>query len=276
MRNLRGDYLTPDVAYDPVARVVTIRAPSSPDAGGWLDDGQTYRIDILSPQSPTDANGLRAIDGATLDPSSTATIEFPVHATTPPTPTPPPVDFCRDVFPIFTTQCTSSVCHGGPLPAAGLRLDSPASIAATAIGRVAQGANTGPRAAAEPPGVLFGEDMPVIDPGSGGPSSGAPGDSWLMYKLLMGAPSACSSAPNAPPCDAGAPTPPPNVHAVEWRPLSDEERATLASFVPGREMPYPYGSSGFAGTSPSPLTLQDLENVSRWIAQGARLPPSCP
>jgi len=276
MRNERGEYLTPDVAYDPVARVVTIRAPSAVDGGGWLQIGQTYRVDILSPQSPTDGNGLRAIDGAVLDPSSPSTIAFAVEATAPPTPAPPSVDFCRDVFPIFTSKCTSSVCHGGSLPAVGLRLDSTTNIAATAIGRVAEEANTGPRAAAEPPGFLFGEDMPIVDPGSGGPSPGSPGDSWLMYKLLMAVPPACSSTPGAAPCDAGAPTPPKSAHAVAWQPLSDAERATLASFVPGREMPYPANPSAPLGTDTSPLTLQELEDVSLWIAQGAPLPATCP
>jgi hypothetical protein len=39
--------------------------------------------------------------------------------------------------------------------------------------------------------------MPLIDPGSGG--AGNPGNSWLLYKLLMAQPSG-----GAPSCDAGA------------------------------------------------------------------------
>jgi hypothetical protein len=141
---------------------------------------------------------------------------------------------------------------------------------------VAEGANTGPRATSAPPGLLFGEDMPVIDPGSGPPLAGDPSNSWMLYKMLLAPPPACSSTPGAAPCDAGAPTPPATTHVVPWQPLSDAERATLSNYVAGREMPYPVDPSAPLGSDPAPLTLQELENVSFWIARGAVLPPSCP
>jgi hypothetical protein len=190
---LQGDTLTPTIAYDPVARVVTV-TPTDP-----LTPGQTYSIAIASPQNAGDPNGLRAIDGATLDPGSPALIEFEVTAAVTPAPPPPPtIVFCNDVFPTFSA-CGGSGCHGTALglPAAGLLLTTPDGITQTAVGRVAHGANTGPRAAAQPPGLLFGEDMPIIDPGTGG--TGNPGDSWLLYKMLMAVP-----GPDTTSCDGGA------------------------------------------------------------------------
>jgi hypothetical protein len=97
-----------------------------------------------------------------------------------------------------------------------------------------------------------------------------------MYKLLLAVPPACSSTPGAPPCDAGAPTPPTNTHAVPWLPLSEAERITLSNFILGREMPFPSDPSAPLGTDPSALTLTELENVSFWIAEGAPLPTTCP
>jgi hypothetical protein len=174
---------TPTVAYDPVARVVTITPLTDPTQ--VLVSGQSYDIVILPPQSASDLNGLRAIDGATLAPPAPLEIAFSV---TDPTPTPPStvtIDFCRDIYPI-TGTCALSQCHlGGPnsTPAAGLVLQPNSGISATAVGRVAQGSNTGPQSMTSPPGLLFGEDMPIID------ATGDPGNSWTMYKVLLAVPS---------------------------------------------------------------------------------------
>jgi hypothetical protein len=184
---------TPTIAYDPVARIVTITPLTDPTQA--LVSGQSYDIVILAPQSASDVNGLRAIDGATLAPPSPRVIAFSV---TDPTPTPPStvsIDFCRDISPI-TGSCVLSQCHlGGPMstPAAGLVLYPYSGIPATAVGRVAQGSNTGPQSMTSPPSLLFGEDMPIIDP------TGDPGNSWTMYKVLLAVPS-----PEAVAVDAGA------------------------------------------------------------------------
>jgi|HubBroStandDraft_1064217.scaffolds.fasta_scaffold45736_3 hypothetical protein len=187
--------LTPTVAYDPVARVVTV-TPIAP-----LIPGQTYEIDLGTPANAADVTGVRAIDGAILAPGSTNRIVFLASAATATSaPTPPPtIDFCNDVFmPVFQT-CGGGGCHGTALPAAGLLLTTPEGVVQTAIGRVAHGSNTGPNAGPpQPPGLLFGEDMPIIDPGTDG--SGNPGDSWLLYKLLMAVPEAGVD----PSCDGGA------------------------------------------------------------------------
>jgi hypothetical protein len=271
LTDLAGGSLQPHPIYDPVTRVVTI----TPLGDLPLVVQHTYRLAIVTPQGPTDPFGLRAIDGATLAPTSPSVIEFPVVAATGTSqPAPPAVDFCGEVWPVLSGKCTGSGCHGGGAsaftgeasPAAGLLLDTPAHIAATAIGRVAHGANTGPRSVAEAPGLRFGVDMPIVDPGSGGPA-GNPGDSWMMYKLLLAVPQA---APGAGASDAGVA----DAYAgLGWRPLSDTERATLSNFVLGREMPFPPAPDAGAKTA---LTLDELERVSLWIAEGAPIPGQCP
>lgn len=256
----------PALTYDPVARVVAIY-PQTP-----LMQCQTYEVTLVTPKDSTDANGIRAIDGATLDPLVYPVLEFPVRCDTdagadggtaagPPPPI-PSVDFCSQVIPIFQSKCDGNTCHGGALPAAGLRLDSPQAIAATAIGRVAQGANTGARASSQPQSLLFGQDMPIVQ-------ANAPGNSWLLYKLLMAVPPACSSTAGAAPCDAGAAAVMNNVHTEAWGDLSADERATLANMVQGREMPFPSDPSAQPGAALEPLTLDELELVNDWILEGA-------
>jgi len=339
---LEMNTITPTLAYDPVARVVTITPPASA-----LTPGQTYTIGIASPQSAGDPNGLRAIDGATLDPGSPAIIDFQVtNATSTAPPMPPTIDFCNDVSTTFST-CTGSGCHGSTLPAAGLLLTTAEGVAQTAIGRVAHGSNTGPRAASQPPSLLFGEDMPIIDPGNGG--AGNPGDSWLLYKMLMAVPGpdpiSCDggtspSATGAPgdgdpseadaavdgggsgaagdatvPSDATGGTTPDatteaaapstdsgvsdeagnaaidagddagapaasttalsnvcGLYSVKWLPLSPSEQATLANLVSGREMPFPSNLNLDAGPGTG-SSVNELERISLWIAQGAPIPP---
>jgi hypothetical protein len=282
-----GGFLTPTVAYDPVARVVVITPPAA------LQPSQPYQLTITTPSGPHDINGLRAIDGATLAPSSTATFGF-VAGPAAGSGTPPPpttyVDFCTSVAPIFS-NCT--VCHTVPASLdpsngmltpsqafyGGLGLSSAIAVSSTALGIVAHGANTGPLAGSgQPPGLLFTQDMPIIDPGpgpigagvdAGAPStSGDPGHSWLMYKVLMAEPLLpdSSDAGVSPgytvTCAGGAPCP---------QPLPDDERARLANMVIGREMPYPAPPSSGPGSG---LGLNDLETLDQWIAGGAPLPAS--
>jgi hypothetical protein len=239
----------PEISYDPVTRVVRV-IPATP-----LIVGQNYQLAIALPQSATDPNGLRAIDGALGEfDKGQNPINFIVG---PPNAVPPPqpVDFCSVVRPILG-GCGLMGCHSpAPLAAAGLALNTPENVAATAVGRVAIGANTGPQAVPMPPGRLFGENMPIIDPGSGG--AGNPSDSWMIYKLLMSVPS---------PEDGGVL---PEPLDVRWEPLSSSDRALLAGMVQGKEMPYPGGSA-------QPLTTSQIDMLSAWIAQGATIPTGCP
>jgi hypothetical protein len=261
---------SPIIAYDPVARIVTISplAPLLPD--------QTYAIRIAKPSGPTDPDGLRAIDGATIDPRD-ATIEFPVVAGTDTYQNPLPIDFCRDILPIFTSKCSAAQCHGsahgagGPTAAAGLSLDSARSVAATAVGRPAHGANTGPTTSAQPPGIAFGVDMPLIDPGNGEPGGGNPGNSWLLYKLLLAVPPSVSSTSYAGACNGEAPADTGAMHILITPaladPAHDPARSTLTDYVLGREMPFPSNPAAPLGQSVEPLTIAELERVSRWIAE---------
>jgi hypothetical protein len=262
------------VAYDPVARIVTLTPPAT------LQMGQTYVLSIISPSSPTDPNGLRAISGATIAPAD-ATRDFviaPAGSGTPQS-APPRIDFCTDIFPILATACAGQSCHGGspPGPAAGLRLDSPAAIFSTAVGRAAQGANTGALAIAAPPGPHFGVNMPIIDPGVDS-SGGDPGNSWLLYKLLLAVPTANSPTGDggATGCDGGAamPSDVSTMHLVPWRPADtgrvkewSTRSLSLSDYVPGREMPFPSDPAAPIGNASSPLTVDELERISRWIAQ---------
>lgn len=244
LQHSRNALPAPHVAYDPVARVVTVTPLAA------LDVGQSYTLTIASPSSPNDLNGLRAIDGAHLSPASPHVFGFtavnPAGLTAVPQP-----DFCADLQAMLDVKCGQ--CHSGNAPAAGLFLSlysnppisrSASYIRSTAIGRVAQGSNTGALAGTfEQATLLFAEDMPIIDPGLAGgtlpstpdagvmdgavadaggladatvapaPSrSGDPGHSWLMYKLLMAVPPSCDPA-GAPQCDAGNSATPPYAQA---------------------------------------------------------------
>jgi hypothetical protein len=262
----RGDFFTPEVAYDPVARIVTI-TPNAP-----LEDQQFYEVHIARPTSPSDPNGLRSIDGATLDPSmGTATFTFLVDKTQPVQPSPPVVDFCKDVLPIFESKCETGVCHAsGVHSPMGLLLDNPQDVAITAVGRVAQGSNTGPRSQAQPAGLTFAVDMPIVDPGPGSPPTGDPGHSWLLYKLLMAIPLQPPSMTVQPKfCDGGMSAPPTMgpMHLIPWQPLSGDERARLSNIIPGREMPFPGDPSAPLDQPQNTLTPDELELIARWIAQ---------
>lgn len=248
---LEKNTITPAIAYDPVTRVVTITPPSA------LTPGQTYTLGIASPQNAGDANGLRAIDGATLDPASPAIIDFEVTTSISPPPPPPTIDFCNDVFLSTFTTCTTTGCHGTVYPAAGLLLTTADGVAQTAIGRVAHGSNTGPRAAAQPPSLVFGEDMPIIDPGNGG--AGNPGDSWLLYKMLMAVP-----GPDPMSCDGGVDasatgSPGDNdsaetAAAIDGGGVGDAGDATVASDASGAAMP---DATAEAATAPADGGMSD-------------------
>lgn len=247
---LLSNSTAPIPSYDPITRIVTI-TPIDP-----MVVGQTYTLEIATPQSATDLNGLRAIDGATIDPKSSV-IEFQVVTQTDAINQPVPVSFCDEVMPVFA-GCTQPMCHSGSLPPAGLDLSVADRLQATAIGRVAEGSNQGPSALPQAPGIHFGQDMPIIDPGTLG--AGDPGNSWLIYKLLLGRTMPGSAMTAGP-------------FPVAWQPLTDGERAILASYVSGREMPFPTPVS--ANTSATPLTIAQMETLSLWIAQGAIVPAAC-
>jgi hypothetical protein len=139
----------PTVAYDPVARIVTI-TPAPNDPTQPFVSGQSYELVILTPRNPGDSNGIRTVDGATLAGGVPRVIAFSVTDAAP-APATVQIDFCRDIYPITSNKCSLPICHGGAFPATGMMLDPPSGISQTAVGRVSIESNTGPLAQASPP-----------------------------------------------------------------------------------------------------------------------------
>jgi hypothetical protein len=274
------------IAYDPVARVVTL-TPEQP-----LSVGHTYQVSILSPSNPTDSTGLHAIDGATMDPNTPRMIAFQVVAATGTLPATcngivgPCMSFCTDILPIVTS-CIGGVCHSGVTHVAGLALAGLPSpippdpstaqlIQGTAINRLSIESTQGALSEPGPPSFHFGQDMPIIDTTTVtdpntlapvGPSgSGDPGNSFLMYKVLMATPMAMPQTLMAYPLTWPGSAP------GEVPALSTTEQATLAAYIPGREMPLSLSVTATVNTG---LTMDQLEALSLWIAQGAPL-ANCP
>jgi hypothetical protein len=244
-----GNSLNPAIAYDPYTRVVTITPPPP-----ILPANQNYRLSIAPPAGPRDPNGLRAIDGATLDPTIPQPFIIQVPMSIPAAAGLPTIDFCNTVQPIFE-HCAGSVCHiGQTKPAAGLLLDTAANIEATAWNRIALGSNTGPWFGdnGAPIESTFGIDMPIIDQAKANAAN-----SWLMYKILLAKPN---------PTDAGV-----NDYAVAWQAMTADERARLANLVPGREMPYPGDFTQTPEDNEQALADYQYEQLSLWIAEGAQV-----
>lgn len=236
--------VNPTVAYDPVRRVVTLSNPS--EGKPWLIVGQPYKVIISAAASPDDL-ALRSIDGSGL--TKTVVLGF-FAAPARGRPKDPVMSFCRDVFPILEScnQCHFPAEAGGK-PWAGLDLFTESGIERTAKNRVSQATNTGARSTGAPPGPIFGIDMPIIDPGN-------PGNSFLIYKLLLRAPEERSTTCITPPQVV------PNWD-VATLPRDDDEADNLANVIPGRAMP------PFTAKDPRAVSDAQLERLRLWIQQGA-------
>ncbi|MBX3234017.1 MAG: hypothetical protein KIT84_33245 [Labilithrix sp.] len=255
--------------YDPIARTVTIVGPLGPGVP-WLTPGLEYKLVLGLPRDErSDLGGFRAIDRSPLEPSQNRQFSFRAGAVRGATTLDPPVDFCADVLPIFQARCSGATCHGAPAgtnpprAASSLVLNSHDGLRLSAIGRVAQGANTGARAfTPASDGPVFGVDMALIAPGN-------PGASWLMYKIEMAPLPVVDAGPQpAYVCKrpgAAVPTPaqPYQALASPWNDrASDAERGRLGDYVLGREMPYP---------PVQPLTFQERQRIRMWITAGAEV-----
>jgi hypothetical protein len=259
----------PLIVYDPVGRTVTLEGPSD----GWLQEDLTYKLVLGVPAGDAELGGVRAIERATLRAEQRREFAFKVG---PPAATSlPSVSFCRDVLPIFAQKCGSPSCHGSyDHAASGLVLATSEGVSFTALGRIAQGSNTGGRTRNPPaPGPRFGVDMPLIDPGN-------PGNSWLLYKVDV-APPPATVRPFAPPtyaCSGGLREPTATFVLPRLAPgaqtyASEAERVRLSELILGRAMPFPVSSSG--GYADEALTFDEREKVRLWIkrlAPGAALP----
>ena len=281
LQDSQGTFLQPTSSYDPVSRVVRLCVAQ----GEPLQADHTYTLTIATPGDASDPNGLRAIDGALLDPSQ-GPIGFQVVGGAPyagadacPQPSPARRAAGRRLLQRRLSDLRQQVrrravprrcaAGGGPPPDVdrGHPRDGDRPRRAGVEHRRALG-----DAAVD---LLFGVDMPIVS------SAGSPGESWLMYKLLLAIPPTCSSTPAAdaggvpPPCTATAPGPTKQALAVPWSLMADSERATLSDWIPGREMPFPSNPNADPGTALEPLTADELETVSLWILQGAAV-PDCP
>lgn len=255
-----GVYLEPVVTYDPVARIVSLQSPNPPGTT-WLTVGATYYVQIgqAKASDTTGLTGPKAIDGATL----TQAVNEVFQAVAPAAGGTPgadrAIDFCDDVLPVFIAHCSGGPCHSGPSdgsePREGLILDAPAGLLNTAVNRVSQESNTGALAGLPSAPEQFGLDMPII-------AAGSPGDSWLMYKLLL-APNPPATAPDPASCeDAGVPGPVSQASSADPLapsvPLSASEQAILNEMVLGEPMPYPPQTA---------LGLDEMERIRAWISQ---------
>lgn len=257
---------SPIVTYDPVTLTVSLSNPDPTTA--WLTPGQPYKVVF-----PTTGATLRAIDGAGVDPTTSTTIGFTATSSmdAPSDPAAPAMNFCTDVYPVFVMKCgTGTVCHADPSgdqnPATSLVLLSPEGVQNTAIRRVAQAANTGARAGVgSQTSRVFGVDMPLIQPGD-------PGNSWLLYKVLLAPPPIVDPAAPITPklrcrTKANVLSDAATIVQTEITP-SDAERAVLNDAVMGREMPYP-PAPGPLSYATSALSFEERQRLRLWIAQGA-------
>ncbi len=270
------------IDYDPVLLQVSLSRPAG--SSPWLVVGQNYTIDMV-PATPTVAS-IQAIDNATL--AVETKFEFQVGPGGSPF-TEPTMHFCVDVLPIFYANCAFGGCHGAPqsppagscsldgatldatecsplLPREGLVLQDSDWVLRTAVGVVADESNTGPSAGPSAAGPIFGVDMPIIDPGTSG--SGDPGNSWLLYKLLLGVPSA-GHAPLNYSCASDSFTTAVSYERGVAPVITPEERGRLSNYILGREMPYPFDPDVPESKGGKALTLAEMERIRLWIKQGA-------
>jgi len=271
VRDAFGQYINPPVvAYDPVGMTATLSSPNPPGTP-WLLEGQPYTLELGLYDAEAGAGGVRSITGAPLDPSQSRLIGFSVGPASGLSFAEPKANFCADVLPIFLNKCSAGTCHGSSTSAAAsLVLTTAKGVSFTAISRVAQGANTGARSGPGTPAQnVFGIDMPLIDPGN-------PGNSWLLYKVLLARlPTIDGGAPTAFDCtgstDGAVPAP-----AASYAPLvattaaSETALHELSDSVLGREMPYPAAKPAFSAQLP--LTQDERQRIRLWIAQGASTP----
>lgn len=237
-----------DTNYDPLERVVTFR----PSYGSQFLPGVVYEVQITVPAAVGKA-GFRAFDGAPLAPYArggpplTFVFRTAVQARAP-TPTIGPAS-CRDVLAAFARGGCMS-CHSSePGTTFGLALDSGASLANTAIQKVARETEDGPytgRPATSP--LRFGVAMPLIEPDD-------PGSSYLFYTLLSNPKNFAGDGA----CATEHTVPLPNGTCLEAS--SAEQQRLHDAFASLNPMPPPDAALGDG--------IADLRLIERFIAAGA-------
>jgi hypothetical protein len=158
--------------YDVVERVLSYRVN-----GGTLTPGLLYHAALYVPSERKDGSGVRAFDGAELERGNVPIAwSFRTARAAPAFTPPPPTPTCDDALSILAVSCAG--CHAGADAYLGLRLDSGRDLRETALHRVARETEGADVTTPLLDPARFGENMPVIEPGS-------PGTSYLVYKLLV-------------------------------------------------------------------------------------------
>jgi hypothetical protein len=269
--NASGEgFVDPVIDYDPVLLQVKLSNPSGNTT--WLVEGQSYELAL--PVATSTVTGVQAIDNAAL--AQATKVDFKVGPAGA-SPVEPTMHFCVDVWPVFSQTCSGiPVCHMEPQPqpamgpAQGLVLTDVDWVKSTAIGLVAHESNVGAMANPSSPGAIFGIDMPILDPGTDG--VGNPGNSWLLYKVLLGAPASKDLLPGEFDYSCkGNPFTTAKTYEEGVAPvITQAERGRLSNFLPGREMPYPGNPDVPESEGGGALTVQEMERLRLWIKQGTQ------
>lgn len=223
--------------YDLMERSVRFVLPP----GFTLQPHALYTVELPVADSD-DAFGFRAFDGVPLASENSVRISF-FTGSGPSAPAAPAVPSCAD-FLERLSGCVAEVCHGGSAPAEALSFDGIAALRATAVGQPAHETELGDTTGiAEQNPPRFGVNMPIIDPGR-------PENSYLMYKLLIGAaPYELAPGEACPPGERCEPPEPAELERLR------------AWFVRGEPMPYPDGSEPF-------VHHDELRAIQTFIAEG--------
>lgn len=150
-----GVSLTPRLRYEPVQHAVRVLI----DAGEVREDLE-YELTVRG--------GITAWDGAIATGLATFRLRFvrraPVATRS--------VSFRDEIAPLLQERCASAVCHGGAQPAMGLDLSSPEAIVRSTVA-----APSRLWSGSAPGGEFYWSGMSLVE-------RGAPGESFLLYKLL--------------------------------------------------------------------------------------------
>lgn len=252
--------------YDPVERTVTLR----PD--GNLVPGVLYTVRITRPSDDENGFGFRAWDGAEL--AKSYVFQFKTGTTTDPLEVGEASTKCGVCLPSADKRDPGTLvesgfghlsgdcsgCHQGTDAPMALDMKTYEAIRRTAVGRIAHQTMTGPSTArAEESPALFGATMPVI-------SSGQPGNSYVLYKMLMLSDwtSGEDGGENKRFLLPADQRPAGGYQGDKLVRPDDELRRIRSAFVAGVEMP------------PGGYDIGRLRTISRWIAEGAPDDASCP
>ncbi len=147
--------LTPRLRYDPAQRAVRVELDP--------DDVRTDVEYLLVLRA-----GVSSWDGATATALATLRVRF----TDRPAAAQHAVSLRRDVAPALAAACGSASCHGGAEPVMGLDLSSADALLRTTVGRPSR-----EWSASSVGGQFYWGGLALIEPG-------APGESFLVYKLI--------------------------------------------------------------------------------------------